>query len=388
MKNTSMLQSWAAIGAILLSASTASAINILTVQDPEKYGSKYGYIDEATLVVEPHGGYVEQSLYLTYSDHGQYQGNDKIEIVHRFELPQGSAVNDLWLWMGNDVMKATVLDVWTARAVYDSIVQKRHDPAFLSQNGSQYELHIYPLSSGSYRKIKLNFISPTQWMGNQATAQLPFLMLRSNNAPTRPLDIMFRTQEPIWGQPVLLEQPENEFGPLADSLGYHFELCYVPDISTLNHMNIAFETDFTDGCFYEANQTGDEASYFEIGLMPQEFFHLNADTSAQRWFVGLDLSGRYNRRLSILVPEVEMLLSSCLRGKDLFHLCAVGAGDSMQVTDTWYSGTDSIIAGALTAFKQSALGQELQTLRFPHIVYCDKLASTCWQFPGIEVLAL
>ena len=98
------------------------ATNVLTVQDPDIWGTKPGYIDKATLVIEPYGGYVEQSLYLTYSDHNQFNQGSKLEIVHRFELPAGSVVNDLWLWIGDSVMQAILMDTWTARSIYDSIV--------------------------------------------------------------------------------------------------------------------------------------------------------------------------------------------------------------------------------------------------------------------------
>ena len=158
------------------------AINVLTVQDPNVYGSKPGYIDQATLIVEPHGAYVEQSLYIDYSDHDQYSPDKILEIAHRFELPQGSVINDLWLWIGDSVMKAIMKDTWTARAIYDSIVSIKRDPAFLSKKGNQYELHVYPLPAGSYRKIKLNFITPTSWLGETGTAILPFRFLSANNA--------------------------------------------------------------------------------------------------------------------------------------------------------------------------------------------------------------
>jgi hypothetical protein len=86
------------------------ALNELTVRVPDIYLSYPGYIDKATLVVEPYGGYSEQSLYLEYSDHGQFSSGQKVEIIHRFELPQGAVINDLWLWMGDSVMQAIMLD--------------------------------------------------------------------------------------------------------------------------------------------------------------------------------------------------------------------------------------------------------------------------------------
>ena len=73
---------------LLLMSGNVFAINDLTVKVPGSFTSKRGYIDNAVLVVEPHGGYIEQSLYLNYSDHGALAPSNNIEVIHRFELPK------------------------------------------------------------------------------------------------------------------------------------------------------------------------------------------------------------------------------------------------------------------------------------------------------------
>lgn len=345
------------------------SVNILTVQDPDQYGSKPGYIDKATLVIEPHGCYTEQSLYLKYSDHEQYAGNNKIEIVHRFELPQGSVVNDLWLWIGDSVMQAIMMDTWTARAIYDSIVDVKRDPAFLSKKGNQYELHIFPLESGSYRKIKLNFITPTLWRGNKATAKLPFNMLISNNANTKPLEILFRTQEDIWGQPFIVEQPDLNFESLIDTAGYHFKHCQVPDISGYSYLNIEFQTDFNNGYFYSSNQIKNEPSYFQLGIVPGEFFELDSDTTGKKCIVGLELSGLYNKNFSIILPNIKSVLASYLKKKDNFQLLAAGAGSYKKITDNWLQSSLQNINAAFSEFEQSDFAMEINAQKIStHII--------------------
>jgi hypothetical protein len=362
-------------------------VNILTVQDPDQYGSKSGYIDKATLIIEPHGCYTEQSLYLEYSDHGQYPGNDKIEIVHRFELPQGSVINDLWLWIEDSVMQAIMMDTWTARAIYDSIVDVKRDPAFLSKKGNQYELHIYPLESGSSRKIKLNFITPTLWRSNKATAKLPFKMLNSNNAETKPLEILFRTQENIWGQPFVVEQPDLVFESLIDTAGYHYKHSQIPDISEFSYFNMEFQTKFNNGYFYSSNQIKDEPSYFQLGIVPGDFFKLDSDTTGKQCVVGLDLSGLYNKNFSIILPNIISALTSWVREKDNFQLLVAGVGKYKKITDSWIQGSLENINGAISEFEQSDFASEINEQKLLHILYCDKHAATCWKFPGIDDIA-
>lgn len=372
---------------LILSVSSLYSINLLSVRDPAQYGSKHGYIDKAVLVVEPHGGYVEQSLYLTYGDHNQFPGNDKIEVIHQFELPQGSVVNDLWLWIGDSVMQAVMYDTWTARAIYDSIVSVKRDPAFLSKKGSQYELHVYPLESGSTRRIKLNFISPTQWIAQNATAQLPFAMLKANNAESKPLTVLFRTQENIWGEPVIAEQPERPFTAFKDTLVYHFDNCLLPDISDLGHLTLKFSTDFQNGYFFRSNQVGDDLSYFQLGILPFSFFNLPSDTASRNCLIGLDLSGPTNNNVINLIPNLNLVLKSALREKDSFQLMVTGAKQMQRFTTSWLPASSANIENTLAEFGDSDLAADISVSRLKHVLYCDGHASLCWNFRGIEELA-
>jgi|GEM_PF-899221 len=365
----------------------ASAVNILSVQDPQQYGSAPGFINDATLVVEPHGGYVEQSLYLSYSDHGQYPAGRQIEIVHRFELPPGSVINDLWLWIADSVMQAIMMDTWTARAIYDSIVSHKRDPAFLTKIGEQYELHVYPLTPGSFRKVKMNFITPTRWLGEQASATLPLPLLQANNAATKPLDVLFRAQEGVWGQPAIAEFPDRTFRVLKDTLNYRYKTCYIPDLSQAQALTLTFATNFLDGFFYKCYKKPNALSYFQLGIMPRLFFDLSADTSRHRFLVGLDLSGTLEDDLPALLPNLRNTLSAAMKPNDQFKLVAVGGGRIQKYLQEWMPGDSAIVRAVLQEFQQSDLGRTLQELHKPHILYCDPHAAQCWRFPGLEELA-
>src|ERR1035437_10408709 len=89
---------------IFLISQNIFATNDLVARVPGNYTQAPAYIQNVTLVTEPHGAYVEQSMYLEYTDHNAFPGSQTVEIIHRFELPEGSVVNDLWLWIGDSVM--------------------------------------------------------------------------------------------------------------------------------------------------------------------------------------------------------------------------------------------------------------------------------------------
>jgi hypothetical protein len=110
----------------LVDVPTAHAQDYLQVQDPQNFGGRYiGTIDEATLTVRPRGVYIEYGLFLTFSAKGSayintpYYAKTNLETVMNFTLPTNSMLTDSWLWVGDSVMRAQILDRWTASSIYD-----------------------------------------------------------------------------------------------------------------------------------------------------------------------------------------------------------------------------------------------------------------------------
>lgn len=362
------------------------AINELIVRVPDIYGYNPGYIDQSVLVIEPHGGYSEQSLYLKYSDHFAYPQGSKVEIIHRFELPQGSVVNDLWLWIGDSVMKAIMLDTWKARSIYDSIVSMKRDPAFLTKKGNQYELHIYPLEPGSFREIKINFITPTRWSGNNASVELPLKMLAVSNNTKKPLDILFRVRQNIWGNPRIREFPQLEFPDVTDTVGYHYKKGHLNDISTLESLSLTYNVNFTGGAYFNSNISFDNLKYFQLALSLKDIFNLKADSSSKKNLIGMDLSGSSNKNYDVLIPNVKNVLKSALKDNDFFSLIISGTGRTQKVSNAWIPASSANIDNILNEFLQSNFADSVAYDRRPNLLFCDQNASLCWGFTGLNLL--
>ncbi len=364
----------------------ARADNILTVHDPLAYSAKQAYIDTCIIEIEPHGSYVEQSIILTYSDHGQYPPDRQLEVVHYFELPQGAVINDLWLWMADTIMRAIVLDTWKAQAIYDSIVSRARDPAFLSKTGSQFKLQVYPLMGGGYRKIKLNFISPTRWLGNQATAGIPLRMIKADPTET-PMTIIFRTKGHSWDESFFIELPDIEFKDLRDSLGYHYKQAHIPFISELTQLNLAYQQSFVDGYFFQSHPWSADTSFFQLGLDLVKIFDLAPDTCAHHFQLGIDLSGYYNNKPDELIYRLRNLMPHALRSKDTFQLAVVAGGSYESITTVPLPGDSVHIAQVLNALANSSVIDSVLANRTTLILYCDQIAAKCWRFAGIDALA-
>lgn len=369
-----------------ISNAKAAITNDLKVQNPFTNVIRPGYINRATLSVEPHGGYVEQSLYIEYSEKNQFNYWDsRIEVVHKFELPKGSLVNDLWLWIGNNVVQARILDVWHAKKIYDSVVASKRDPAFLTKNGDQYELRIFPMTGGQIRKIKLNFITPTQWIGNQATAELPIKFLNANNAAVKPVDILFRTKEDVWGKPVIMEYAYQKYENLKDTLNYQYKRFSIANTANNNSLTLLFQTDFTQGYFYENNEAKNDYTYYQLGFLPSKLFAIDADTTQHKIMIGIDLSGKSKKVYDQIFPNIKATLKSALRATDKFNIFLSGAGMVQKIGDTDLPGTAANIDLLVDKAYKSPVMDSLKL--HGNILFCDKSAVASWWFPSIGNIA-
>jgi len=366
-------------------ASPAYAINDLVARVPGSTTQYPASIKNTLIVTEPHGNYVEQSIYLEYSDNYSFPGSNKVEIIHRFELPEGSVVNDLWLWMGNNIMRAIMLDTWTARHLYDSIVSMKRDPAFLSKIGNQYELHVYPLTSGSTRKIKINIITPTKWLAGDAFAEFPLKYLKASSSATLPVTMLFRIRDNNYGSPKIVERPDISFWSFIDTAGFNYKKTVINDIKTLQSFNLSFSTSFTNGVFFGNNVVPHDYNYFQFGIIPWKTFNITTlDTLPKRIVAGIDLSGFYYKNYVTLMPNLKSVIKSSLRTGDFFNMLVSGAGKVKVLSSDFVSYTPAAVDTMLNRFVASTFGDSVKLSTKPKVLYCDFSANTMWTFLDIN----
>jgi hypothetical protein len=211
---------------LLFSLTVLQANNSLKIVNPDWWGGESpGTIEEAVFTVEPKGLYMEVGMYLTFSaaGGGWWQG-DSLEIVLDFDLPDGSIVHDSWLWIDNFIMKAGIMDIWTATAIYEEIVDRRRDPSILYKKpGGGYQIRIYPLPGNQTRKVKITYLSPAVWNGGSVTTSLPTEILLTSYNPLNQFKV-FTKASGAWADPVLAEYPgvvfQNEtFPQMTGALG-------------------------------------------------------------------------------------------------------------------------------------------------------------------------
>lgn len=359
----------------------------MTVNRPGSSITKLAYIDEATLVIEPYGGYAEQTLYLTYSDHGSFSGYDNVQITHRFELPAGSVINDMQLLIGNNYIQAKLIETWQARKSYDSVVNLKRDPAFLFKNNNQYELRIFPLIGGSFRKAIIKFITPVKWLKNQAYIDMPITALNAGNNLPKPLNLFFRYKEPIWGIPSIPELPDKVFSEVADSLGYHYKNLFISNTASLITLRVSYQIQLTNGRYFQSAEFDKGLNYFQYSLSLKDIFNLKADSLAKKNLIAIDLSGFYNKNRTELIPNLKTILKNALGKTDMFNIVVAGAGKIKLLFDSWQTATDATIDQVLNDFASSTFSDSIQALLKPRLLYADIDASNGWGFNGINYFA-
>ena len=372
---------------VAVNISRIYAVNEISVRHDLEHQTKPGYITSATLSIEPQGGYVSEALYVEYSDHGQFSGSN-VEIIHRFNLPKGAVVRDLWLWTGDSIMQAQIRDTWTARHVYDSITSFKRDPAFLNVVDGQYELRIYPLESGNIRKIKMEFLVPVLFMGEQARADLPLSFLTADNNSTTPLRILFRYDARLEYRFSIAEADSLEYRQLPDTLGMHYYESTIADSKAFSSLTALYHESFTDGISC-SRETAENGSIYSIGISPAGIFNPAAsEPSHDRLCLGIDLNGNYP--------------SSCfkklLEGTAIFSDAVSGRNDSNKIIITGYGLIDTLpktglmssadLKDVLESFiGNSAILSAVKNRKKPRLLFCDEWAVNDWSYPGLEELA-
>ena len=194
---------------------TAVSQNYLRVRSPqtwmisssqedgwEEY-TEHGQFDEITITAEPKGVFTEVSIYTTISANPGFTYYNNIEIIWQFELPEKTIVHDAWLWVGETIVKADLIDYWTALETYTEFVSFNTDPLFFyKMPDNRYELRVFPLPVDGSRRLKISFLVPAQWDASTVEQQLLQPLFRSTDYMADEVTISVPMQD-MWGTPSL-----------------------------------------------------------------------------------------------------------------------------------------------------------------------------------------
>ncbi|HET6556985.1 MAG TPA: VIT domain-containing protein, partial [Prolixibacteraceae bacterium] len=319
----------------------------LRVGDPRNaWYTSQGTIEQASLTVRPKGLYMEYGLYLTFSPRGSNWTNphDTLEVTLRFSLPENAIVTDSWLWIGNDIIKAMLMDKWTASTIYENIVRRRRDPSILfKQSATDYELRVFPMAGNQTRKVKITYLMPVTWNQNQAVASIPAAILNASAYKPSSFPVLTWTND-TWKEPKLLSEPEILFESKSDTVLGNYHEALIPSSRYNDNIRIAFNAPLENGVFFSEYEKDNEGIY-QLAIFPNQFFESNIVKKAAI-LVDYDASNTSltsKELLSILKKEMLMNLSS----KDSFNLIF----SNLKITrysEKWKAATRENIEAAFT----------------------------------------
>jgi len=80
------------------------------------------------------------------------------EGTYLYPLPGEAVFSDLSLWQGDRELKGEMMDAGQARAIYESIVRRKRDPALIELAGhGLIRARVFPINPGETRKITLRY---------------------------------------------------------------------------------------------------------------------------------------------------------------------------------------------------------------------------------------
>ncbi|MCF8245320.1 MAG: T9SS type A sorting domain-containing protein [Saprospiraceae bacterium] len=302
---------------LLLATATSFSQTSLRIINPNWWwagSGEEGTIEEAVFTVEPKGIYTEIGLYLTFSAQSLgYSNSDSVEIVFDFNLPQGAIIHDSWLWVGNVIVKADIIDRWTAIETYEDIVDRRRDPSLLYRKpDGGYQLRVFPLPGQETRKVKITWLTPTRWSAETVTTMLPTDLLKvSLNAPSK-IQIV-ALPSPSWPNPRLSENLLSDFQPANDPVWGDILVANLDWLEITEPVEFIVDAPLQDGVFASQLDDGD-GRFYQLAYLPPNlpqnnnprkiaflFDHENNNAS----FGSANLFGFLKRSLPDLLTEAD-----------------------------------------------------------------------------------
>lgn len=323
----------------------------LKVLDPQRpWYNATGSIDEATIAIRPKGIYMEVDLFLTFSARGtSLTSLSALEVEFFFDLPQDAIITDSWLWFNGEILKAELMDQWSASTIYENIVRRQRDPSILFKRGpGQYELRIYPMDGDKSRKVKITYLVPTHWTATSITAPLPTNLFQASKYP--PDDVALVTwPDEAWQSPRLAEGPALEFENYhSPELDYHLRAS-LPN--TADPLSFAVDAPLKEGVYVGQTEFRDE-SWYQLAVHPARVLDISAGRK-MALLIDYDAT-KTSVAKSTLLKTARSLLHTHLAPTDSFNVMTSQVAIH-RASETWLPADSATIDATFDALVDAFL---------------------------------
>lgn len=328
--------------------------NALHVLNPQRtWDVRGGTIEEAAISVRPKGVYAEVGVYLTFSARGAgFAAGEVLEVEFFFSVPDGVAVTDSWLWVGDEIVRAQLIDRWTATETYEGIVNRQRDPSLLIKHDqNNYELRVYPMAGNSSRRVKLTYLVPMQWNADRVHAQLPFDWLQLSANPLETLNLLTWPNQ-TWQNAYVTEDPDIPVQHFEDEDFGAYDRIDISGDKIDKLGSLSFDAPLKDGLFVSTFDT-EEDDYYQLAYLPAAFSDQEA---AQKKVVMLFDYDATHTTLSgtELLEAARRVMKTSLKSTDQFNVL-LSQVETRRASDEWLPATSEVIDSVFTALTADAL---------------------------------
>jgi Ca-activated chloride channel family protein len=295
-------------------------------------------------------------VYMTFSPEGVFSSAaDSVEVQFNFNIHSTASMTDMWLWVEEDIMKALILDRWTASSIYEGIVKRRRDPCLVLKDGPDYyNVKVYPLLGNGRRRIMLRYLLPMQWGLKGITIPLPSHLLRASLGGPPTFRVRYQP-DPTLINPRLTEFPEKPFEAVYDSVAGPLLQTEIPGSLQENQTSMTLALDFASSELltvsrFERNGEG----FYQMAFLPSRVL---GQEVARRVAILLDYDELgASIPCSVMVGEVRKMLTEHFTESDSFQLLYSSGPIVRQVSDTWIAATTPGIDAAFQVCKPESIG--------------------------------
>lgn len=327
---------------VLLPILSFAQYDYLGISNPDRTWDSYPVnIHESVFEIHDKGTFSEVELFISFaaSDSNYFSKNELLEMFSFFHLDDAVTVSDLWLWWGDELMIAHIIDRWTANRVYESIVDRQQDPAILYKDSpTSYEMRVYPFSRGQIRKLKISFLIPNNNIQNSSSISLPtnFHEL-AEEIVEDPIIRYFSEEEPEIAFSNGLNQ---NFTSGLDSLGRRFWQTTLDATLISPDLKMNVQRDGTNE-IYLSSYTDTDDKYYSLSFTPKDVLEF---TASKKVLVMIDYAGS-NTSLSKteIIQEIRTSLKEHFDDIDRFNFLYSTVSEQVLLADNWLAATDSNI---------------------------------------------
>ncbi len=316
-------------------------------------------IEEAQIVVRPKGVYMEYNIYLTYNANSTSlnKTSDTTEIVQFFNLPQNALITDSWLWVGNTIVKADILDRWTASQIYEGIVKRNQDPSILKKvNGNTYEFRIFPMPGGKTRKVKLTILTPINFNGNRASAAIPVNLMSLSKLALKNFSLIIPTIG-TWSNPKIDEMNNLAFLSSSNTTVGNFLEANIP-YNRQNNMTISFDNPMKEGVYVAKYQQGKE-NYYAMAIQPSILQYSSEKSKKITFAISHDVF-ETNINIKTLLSDLKTLIKNTFNPTDSFNIVYFDGLKSKTISNQWIGVNNTQLENTFKTL-------ELETLSEPNL---------------------